>query len=198
MLYDGKRFMEQDQELILDVWREASRHTEIATSTPNIAQLLRRWLPLERLIVRRIEPERACIETVGAGPAGALPQPLADRHDCDSASLQDLLAWCRRGEVVCWQRAGQGTPALAAVVPTELDGEFLIGPLVSEHGTCGVALVRAAYPQHFTPGHQRLLQALLEPLAVALHKYRPLRGPIALPEAARADKKSLLRPPRTA
>jgi len=185
--------MEQGQELILDVWREASRHTEIAASTPNIAQLLRRWLPLERLIVRRIEPERACIETVGAGPEGALPQPLADRHDCDSASLQDLLAWCHRGEVVCWQRAGQGTPAPAAAVPTELDGEFLIGPLVSEHGTCGVALVRAASPQHFTPCHQRLLQALLEPLAVALDNDRRLRELMALREAAEAEKQSLLR-----
>src|SRR5215475_15177024 len=101
--------MEQGQELILDVWREASRHTEIAASTPKIAQLLRRWLPLERFIVRRIEPERACIETVGAGRAGALLQPLADRHDCDSASLRDLLAWCRRGAVICWQGASQGT-----------------------------------------------------------------------------------------
>src|SRR5215510_3967284 len=185
--------MEQGQELILDVWREASRHTDIAASTPNIAQLLRRWLPLERLVVRRIEPERACIETVGAGPAGALPQPLADRHDCDSASLQDLLAWCHRGEVVCWQRAGQGTPALAAAVPTELDGEFLIGPLVSEHGTCGVALVRAASAQHFTPCHQRLLQALLEPLAVALDNDRRLRELMVLREAAEAEKQSLLR-----
>src|SRR5262245_22431228 len=126
--------MEQFQALILNVWREAGRCTEIATSTTNIAQLLRGWLPLERLIVRRIEPERACIETVGVGPESALPQPLADRHDCDSTSMQDLLAWGCRGEVVCWQRVGQGARVLAATVPTGLDGELLIGPLVSEHG----------------------------------------------------------------
>jgi transcriptional regulator with GAF, ATPase, and Fis domain len=185
--------MEQCHELILDVWREAGRHTEIATSTSKITQLLRRWLPVERLIVRRIEPERACIETVSVGPEGTLSQPLGDRHDCDSASLQELLAWCRRGEVVRWRRADKGARALVVAVPPGLDGECLVGPLVSEHGTYGVVLVQAASPQPFTPCHPRILQALLEPLTAVLDNDRRLRELAALREAAEAEKQSLLR-----
>ena len=59
--------MAQLEELLLSVWREAGRHTEIATSTTNIAQLLARWMPIEQVLVRRIEPERSCLETVGIG-----------------------------------------------------------------------------------------------------------------------------------
>lgn len=184
--------MDRLQELILDVWREAGRHPEIALSTTNIAQRLRRWMPLEWLLIRRIELERACIETVGVGPEPPTPR-LADRHDCTPTQLQDLLAWCRRGEVARWRRDGKVARELAAAVPTGSDGECLVGPLVSEHGTCGVVLVRAASPQPFTPHHQRTLHALLEPLAAALDNDRRLRELTALREAAEADKQSLLR-----
>ena len=51
--------MEPFTALLLDVWREACRHIEIAESTANIAQLLVPQMPMERLLVRRIEQERA-------------------------------------------------------------------------------------------------------------------------------------------
>jgi hydrogenase-4 transcriptional activator len=78
-------------------------------------------------------------------------------------------------------------------VPPEIDEELLVGPLVSEHGTCGVILLLATPAQHFTPLHQKMLQAILEPLAAALENDRRLREFTALREAAEADKQSLLR-----
>src|SRR5713101_6581583 len=60
--------MEQFATLMLQVWRIASRHTEIAIATTDIAHLLAQRMPLGQMLVRRIEPERACIETVGIGP----------------------------------------------------------------------------------------------------------------------------------
>ena len=50
--------MDQLKEFVLDVWRATGRHTDIATLTTHIAQLLGRWVPVQQVIVRRIEPER--------------------------------------------------------------------------------------------------------------------------------------------
>jgi hypothetical protein len=65
--------MAQLQELLLGMWREAGRHTDIPTSTTNITPLLARWIPLEQVLVRRIEPEHSCLETVGIGTERSLP-----------------------------------------------------------------------------------------------------------------------------
>jgi hydrogenase-4 transcriptional activator len=180
------------QELLLGVWREAGRHTDMATSTSNIAQLLTHWMPIEQVVVRRIEPERSCLETVGIGTDKVFPRLLGERSDCSPTHLQALLAWCHRGAAMLWRRGG-GAAELEAAVPPALDEELLIGPLVSEHGTCGVILLLAARVQGFTPLHQRMLEAILEPLAAALENDRRLRELTALREAAEADKQSLLR-----
>src|SRR5262249_36843484 len=160
--------MEELQALLLDVWREAGRHTEIAQSTINIAQLLARCMPVELVLVRRIEAEHACIETVGVGPECTLPRSLSDRSACAPAHLRRLLAWCKRGEVMLRRRDAKLVPDVAAAVPPGLDGELLLGSLLSEPGTYGVVLLLAAPSECFTPLHQQMLQALLEPLATAL------------------------------
>jgi hydrogenase-4 transcriptional activator len=185
--------MEQLQELVLDVWREAGRHTEMAVAIANIAPLLGRWMPVERLLVRRIDPERSCVETVTMSTERANPWPLAERSDCSPAQLQDLLAWCHRGEATLRRRGGGRSRDLQAAVAPELDGELLVGPLVSEQGTCGVILLLAAPLQRFLPLHQKMLQAILEPLAAALENDRRLHELTALREAAEAEKQSLLR-----
>jgi hydrogenase-4 transcriptional activator len=185
--------MEQLQELILGVWREAGRHTEIAVTISNIAQLLVRLMPVERLLVRRIDPERSCIETFDISADRTMPWPLPERTDCSPTHLQGLLTWCQCGEVTLRRRGGGGPRDLQTAVPPELKGELLVGPLVSEQGTCGVILLLAAPSQRFTPLHQKMLQAILEPLAAALENDRRLSELTALREAAEADKQSLLR-----
>ena len=87
--------MDQLKEFMLDTWRATGRHTDIATLTTHIAQLLGRWVPVQQVLVRRIEPERGCIETVSVGPDSFPLRPLGDRSDCAHAPLQRLLAWCR-------------------------------------------------------------------------------------------------------
>jgi hydrogenase-4 transcriptional activator len=185
--------MVQLQELLLGVWREAGRHTDMATTTTNIAQLLARWMPIAQVLVRRIEPERSCLETVGIGTERSVLRSLGERSDCGPMHLQRLLAWCHRGEATLRRRGVGNVRGLEAAVPPELDEELLVGPLVSEHGTCGVILLLAAPVQCFTPLHQKMLQAILEPLAAALENDRRLRELTALREAAEADKQSLLR-----
>jgi hydrogenase-4 transcriptional activator len=185
--------MIQLQELLLSLWREAGKHTDIATSTANITPFLARWMPIQQALVRRIEPERSCVETVGSGTASLRPRPLGKRSDCSPTHLQDLLTWCQRGEAMLWHRGGGNVRELEAAVPPEIDEEVLVGPLVSDHGTYGVILLLATPEQGFTPLHQRVLQDILEPLATMLENDRQLREFTALRQAAEADKQSLLR-----
>jgi hypothetical protein len=133
-------------ELLLSVWREAGRHTDIATSTANIAQLLARYMPVHQVLVRRIDPERSCLETVGIGPSGNSPWPPGERSHCSPTHLQSLLAWCRRGGVTLRGRGRGDVGGIEAAVPPGIDVELLVGPLVSEHGRCGVILLSAAPP----------------------------------------------------
>jgi hypothetical protein len=127
------------QELVLDVWREAGRHTDMAASTTNIAQPLARWMPIAQVLVQRIGPERSCVETVGLGSERILTCPLGERSDCSPAHLRDLLARCHRGEATLRRHGDGKVRELGAAMLPGLEAELLVGPLVGEHGTFGQA-----------------------------------------------------------
>src|SRR4030095_5621916 len=185
--------MAQLETLLLSVWREAARHTDIATSTTSIAQLLARCMPLQQVLVRRLEPERSCLETVGIGTERIAPWTLGERSEYNPIQLRRLQAWCHRGETALRGRGARHVMELAVAVPAGVDEELLVGPLVSEHGTCGVILLLATPAQHFTPLHQQMLQTVLELVAAALENDRRLRELTVVREAAEAEKQSLLR-----
>ena len=76
------RNMQRFTLLLLDVWREACRHIEIAEATLRIAPLLRTHMPVDLVLVRRIDVQRSCIETVGMGAPPDAAQPEATRSTC--------------------------------------------------------------------------------------------------------------------
>ncbi len=115
--------------LLLDVWREACRHIEIGESVARIAPVLAERLPLDRLLVRRIDLERSCVETVAAGSAGAGRPPASTRNDCSADELDRLIQWCRREEVLRGP-TDEVRRQVAGLVPAEVAGHVLAGPLV--------------------------------------------------------------------
>ena len=58
--------METLETLLLDVWREACRHIRIEESTAAIAAILCAD-PRRKVLVRRLDPSRLCLETVAIG-----------------------------------------------------------------------------------------------------------------------------------
>jgi transcriptional regulator with GAF, ATPase, and Fis domain len=184
--------------LLLDVWREVCRHIEIGEAAENIAALLVRHMPLELVLVRRLDRQRQCLETVAVGSgtiqrmvAPAAPLPEA-KSECSEDQTKPLLAWCRQGTVFCGRRSDAGEPLLATIVPQGVEEEVLAGPLGSPDNPAGVLILAAAPGQHFVPEHRQTLQLLLEPLSVALENDHRLREMAALREAAEAEKQSLL------
>ena len=171
--------MEKFQAVLLNVWQEACRHIEIGESTETISAILARHMPIDRILVRRIDRQHCRLETVAVGLVSAEDFQPAARTECSPAQMKKLLAWCRRGEVA---RRGRGAPP---------SGE-LAGPLGDRSHACGV-LILATPPGHtFTARHLALMEVLLEPFSVALDNDGRLREMASLREAAEADKRSLL------
>ncbi len=183
--------MKPFQQILLNVWQEACRHIDISQSTANIATLLASHLPIEQVLVRRIDAARNCLETVAAGLAGPKRRLPEARTHCTAAELESLLAWCRRSQV--FHRTGNGLPsALAKLVSGPFDGDVLAGPLGDPAGHCGVLIFMASPGRNFLPEHVDWAQRLLEPFSVALENDLRLREMAALREAAEADNRSLL------
>lgn len=178
----------RSHDVLPDVWREACRHIEIAESTRAIAELLSPHLPLGSLLVRRIDIERRCIETVAAGGEEAA---AAVTTTIDVTALRRLEAWLRKGGVIAAPSSAE-EPRLAAVVPKGLDGGVLAGPLRTSDGTVGVLVLVTGKGRRLTAEHARLAQRLLEPFAAALENDLRLHEIDSLREAAEADRATLL------
>ncbi len=184
--------MESVQQLLLSVWQEACRHIDISQSTTNIASLLVEHIPVEQVLVRRIDAIHPCLDTVAVGLAGR-EQGLRDtRTNCSAAELQALLAWCRQKKVAHRHGNSGVSKELAKLVFGRFDGDVLVGPLGDPAGHCGLLVFLPPAGEVFREQHAALAQLLLEPFSAALENDLRLREMAALSEAAEADKRSLL------
>jgi hydrogenase-4 transcriptional activator len=179
--------MQSFQQLLLAVWQEVCRHIQIGEATANVAALLTKDLPIERVLVRRIDAARSCLETVAAGPASPARRLPEARTDCSADEIRALLAWCDGQKV-----ARRPHPAQLRQIVGAFDADVLVGPLGNAEGHRGALLLVARRGQAFDARHAELAQLLLEPFAVALDNDLRLREIAALREAAEADKRSLL------
>lgn len=178
--------------LLVSIWREVCRHLDIADSARTLGQLLTLYLPLEQLLVQQLDPQRGYLQLLAEGPDRRRPGGEAARITCRPAQIQRLLAAAHAGEIL-HRLPGEKLPGdLELLIPPDLRGEVLVGPLLTESGTAGFLLLRAQPFSPFEPDHRRLAGALLEPFSVALENDQRLREIQALREAAEAEKRSLL------
>ena len=183
--------MERFAPLLLDVWREVGRHVEIGDATARCAPALARRLPVDRLVVRRIDLAHASLETVASVRAAGEDDALHARDALAPAALQELAAFCRRGRPARGSRASLAK-RLPGMLPEELDGDILAAPLLRGDEPAGVLLLVARPPHHFEREHEEVAQALAEPFAVALENDRRIAELDTLRQAAEADRQSLL------
>ncbi len=184
--------MERFREILLSVWREACQHIDIHESAAGIANLLAEQLPLDQLVVQRIEPEHCVVATLAAAPRRASDSALTGRR-CSTADMKKLQAWVKRGAVSAPRREGQLSAALGPLALPDDASDFRVAPLSSRGGAAGALIVVAPPGKRFTRKHDDMIAMLQEPLAVALENDRRLHELAALREAAEADRRSLLR-----
>ena len=115
--------MERFSPLLLDVWREACRHIEIGQSVDRVAPILVRRLPLELLLVRRIDWSRGSVETVATGVCRGAPLHLRAKNECPREAMEHIRLWAETGEVIC-VAAEQARQRLPGLLPDGIDGEM--------------------------------------------------------------------------
>jgi transcriptional regulator with GAF, ATPase, and Fis domain len=182
---------DRDHRLLLDVWREACQHTEIAPAAERIFALLAKRLPLDLLMVRQLDTDRLRVETVALGQLRRASAEPPARSECRAVEFEQLVLWCRRQEVIRCAGVVLNT-RLAGLLPAGIDGEFLVAPLNPGEGMPGVLLMRGRPTGRFRGEHEEVAASLREPFTVALENDRRLRELRRLREALEADNRSLL------
>jgi transcriptional regulator with GAF, ATPase, and Fis domain len=183
--------MERFASLLLSVWREVCRHLDIGESVARIVPLLGRRLPAERILVRRVDPVRSCVETVASAPDDAAASTLPARGPCLPEEMERILLWCKADRVLL-EPAAEVRKHYPKLLSEGIEADVLAAPLNAADGPVGVVLALAAAGHPFRGEQEDLLGALREPLAVALENDRRLREMTALREAVEADNRSLL------
>jgi transcriptional regulator with GAF, ATPase, and Fis domain len=178
-------------QLLLALWREACRHTEIDEALAESAPWLFARLPVDVVLVRRFDIARKTLETVARGNCRPTDLQGENRTSLNDEELASLLEWCSSGRVAaCNSRAASDVASRA--IPGGLTGQFLIGPLTSDAGPQGVLILAFAQEASCRPRYERAVRLLLEPFSVWLENDRRLRELNVLREAAEADNRSLL------
>jgi hydrogenase-4 transcriptional activator len=178
--------------IVPTVWREACRHTDINDFTVKVARLLSNRLPLSQLLVRRINPEQKCIETIAVGvplPEYLLPEATTE---CSEPRMKELAAWSQLRKVIHrgWQQPLLGP--LAWMIHSEIDADIIFGSLGDPNRPIGILLLVGKPRESLDAQHVALIKGLLEPFSTALDNHNRLCELAALRAAAEADKTSLL------
>lgn len=182
-----RRFMP----LLLDIWREACRHIEISESVDRITPVLGRRVPMNRVVVRRLDLQRLGVETVAVGLAVPGSSSEQTRSECSNGQFEGVLNWCRRGEVIRGP-VDDIERRLPGLLPAGLEGEVLAGGLRIDAEPVGVLILVGGTAGIFRAEHESIMRTLLEPFAIALENDHQLRELTRLREAAEADRRSLL------
>ena len=115
------------------------------------------------------------------------------RTSCDEGQIEDLLAWCRRRQVLHQDTAQCRRDLLATIVPPGMTADVVAGPLGDPEDPSGVVVFAAQPGTAFEDSHACLVETLLEPFSVALENDLRLHEMAAMRAAAEADKESLLK-----
>lgn len=168
-----------------EVWREACRHIEITEAAARITEIIGRRLPLEFLIIHRLDRERRLLETVVA------PEGFASRRSLNADETAGLVDWLAGNQVTALPPGAASPRCLGPVLDSPGPGTMLAVPLAGKPGTTGVLLM-VLEPGAADEDFLVLADMLREPLTTALENDQRLRELLALREAAEADKRTLL------
>jgi len=184
--------MESTLPFQLEVWREVSRHNEISEFAAALAAMVTQRLPFARLAIVRIDQERSRLETVALASVADDGELLPAATSRPEREIRRLLRWSRRGELRRYGGSNRGKHVTLTALPAALEGEGIIGPLVSERGTYGLLIMQLSSARRLTVEQEKLCSTLLDPCAIALDNDRRLHELRTLREAAEADRRFLL------
>src|SRR5688572_10080259 len=123
--------MQPYDSLLLEVWREACRHTEIERAVDTFAALLARQVPLAALGIVRFDRTGGALELCGFGGPGhraGRPRPLRELRTSERRSFE---RWVGGGEIATELEGDTPLSILAALVGDDGDRSWWAGPLLT-------------------------------------------------------------------
>ncbi|MBX3426936.1 MAG: sigma 54-interacting transcriptional regulator [Pirellulales bacterium] len=177
--------------VLLQVWREACQHIEIQESVAGIARLLDEHLPLEKLLVYRVEQDHHFAACVAATPQSA--RPTVGDGELSPADFKRLLGWIRQGRPATPDGRNRLVELLQLARSIEPSRDLRAAPLAHGDDSFGAMAIVAPAGVRFTLRDEEIIAALQEPLSAALANDRRLHELATYREAAEADRRSLLR-----
>jgi transcriptional regulator with GAF, ATPase, and Fis domain len=183
--------MQGINQFLLGVWREACRHIEIDEFTTIVASLLIKHMPIDRIIIRRLDREHGDLVTVAAAPISSGGYLSEDRKTFEASELKQLVRWSEGDRLLT--RGKRLTGVLGLILPESIEGDVLAAPLLHGSSTFGTLICIAKSGYSFESDHRELIDKLREPFSMALENDRRIHEIASLREAAEADRGSLLR-----
>lgn len=192
--------MEQFLPLLLEVWRESCRHLGIAESVKRILPVISRRLPLDAVIVRRLDIGRKTLETVALAARfpkaenadERTPRQTRPHSEFSPEGFDRLLDWFGQVNHLARDDASRLHETMPGLLPEGLTGRVIVALLNGETEPIGILILSAQSRGAFGPEHEKPAAALREPFAVALENDQRLRELTQLREAAEAENRSLL------
>lgn len=179
----------ETHEILLQVWREVSRHLEIEESLMTISEILRLQSNITSLRLDRLYTNPARVETIALGASDQFLQRsvsellTAEQHK----TLQDLAS----ADQLIFGANAKEFHSLAPIVNGPPSGLHWILPVSTDNKCVGLLYVTTTSSKDPTD-LGRLLHALVEPFSVALSNDQRLKELKSLREAADADRRILL------
>ena len=178
-------------DVLLELWREVGRHLELGESVDRLLELFRYVLPVDLLILRRLDAIRGSIETIAAASATkgqSLPQTV--RCACTGSNLQRILSWSSRQELR-QDDASVLQHDLPGLVPNGVEGNILAQVVGDPEHSIAIVLA-VSLNRAFESIESRQFARLLDPVTVAIENDRRIRELNTLKEAAEAENRTLL------
>jgi transcriptional regulator with GAF, ATPase, and Fis domain len=174
------------------LWREIARHLELEDSLRRIGPIVRATLPLDALVVRRVDRDPLRLTTValaGCDPDAPV-EARAARSECDAAAQALLEPWLRDARASLLPPPERSALS-RCLLPPGLGGNAIAGPL-HVSGEPAAALVLLSRQGALGRDHVAAGQRLLEPVAAAFENDQRLHELARMREALEADRQALL------
>ena len=178
---------------LAQLWREVGRHVEMQEAVRRIAPMLASHLPIDQVVVRRIdrEPLRLTTLTAAAAHSAETIDTQPTRSQCDAAGEQALNRFMTAGRAQLLTQP-EAAALARALVPQGLRGSIIALPLGTPAQPLAVALLVANASGALVAEHLNTAQELVEPFSVAFENDQRLHELARMREALEADRRALL------
>lgn len=173
------------------LWREVSEHLELGESIRRIAAILSEHMPLELLLVRRVEHDPLRLTTVASSaPPDSVPETAwPPRSDVDPELAREVRRWLNSGSI---ELSSDSHPLSEVLWPKDVSGQGVALPLLINKQPVAVAIALVAPSSKIEVKHIDLLGTAARPLSVAFENDQRLSELSRMRSALEADRDALL------